>query len=199
MLIYEFMQLLTYTKVHGVRYLLTYYLKITFFHMGDTVQTYTHLLLGVAGGIALFPDSRVEQIAFTVGSVLADTEAARIMIIDVLKKRAPFAQQSEFSKGIVEWWHSLLLWVAITVTALVVPSNGLLPFALGGIIHVVIDIFTHSGEGKYESDPTFLYPLRWRLNLCIWEYRYDHGVLMPKPFEALVCSLMIGSIFARLF
>ena len=91
--------------------------------------------------------------------------------------------------------HSLPLWLVGIGIAAYTPEHFrsvALAFMLGGCTHSIVDVFTHGTGPKekrpfWDTDLKFMWPFRLDLRpLGLWEYRYDHGVLTPKPFELLV-------------
>lgn len=156
------------------------------------MQTYTHFTVSLAAGIALFPDDYLAQGIFVAGSVLPDMPSAVKMVLDKAHGKKPFADMDK-SPLVNNIFHSFFVWagivlVCITARDLDTPAPTMTPFfafALGGLLHCIMDIMTHSGERFSKTDQRIL----WPFNIAtkgFWEYRYDHGILRPKPFELAV-------------
>jgi hypothetical protein len=90
--------------------------------------------------------------------------------------------------------HSIPVWVALVGVAYFIAWPPLLSFALGSLSHTLIDALSHKDPKYWQNDAGFLWPLSFQLARYsgIWEYRIDHGVLRPKPFEAIVCVVMLA-------
>lgn len=169
------------------------------------MQTYTHLVIGGALGAWLFPNSWSAQAACVGAAVLPDLVMIPVFLKDKLAGRQPMQNQSSALMVLKEIGHSLLLWLGLLIcswgwyevsdTQL---SLWLLAAAVSGVSHVAIDIFTHGRGPKparpyWETDLKFLWPTKIDLRpMGLWEYRYGHGILRPKPFEAVVLVLALA-------
>lgn len=164
------------------------------------MQTYTHALVGGAAGISLFPDNLFAQCVLVAGSVLPDVPDAIKMIMDKVRGKKPFADLTR-SALINNMFNSFFVWMGMLVVVHVVIAVGqsdmeslfatkLYPFCLGGLLHWLIDAYTHAEERFSKTDSKMFWPLKITTR-GVWEYRYDHGILRPKPFELIVCLLLI--------
>lgn len=150
------------------------------------MQTYTHFTVGVAVGIVLFPDNYLAQGIFVAGSILSDVSSAVKMITDKARGKKPFADL-EKSLLVNNILHSFFVWAAIYFlgVGLDYKHGYVMLFSLGGLLHWIIDRFTHADKRFVKTDQKFLWPFKISTK-GFWEYRYDHGILKPKPFELAV-------------
>jgi membrane-bound metal-dependent hydrolase YbcI (DUF457 family) len=161
------------------------------------MQTYTHAWIGGAVGVILFPNNIAGQIACVAGSILPDVVMIPQFLWDKVNGRQPLKTQSSFLMSLKEIAHSLPIWSILTIVGATILSTYDILFAIGvgGLLHVFIDIITHGTGPKenrpyWDTDVKFMWPTRTDLRpLGLWEYRYGHGVLAPKPFEFFVLSL----------
>lgn len=160
------------------------------------MQTYTHLAIGGLIAVTLFPNDPLSEGMCLLGSCASDVPAMFIMFKDVVNKARPFSRLSALNKRTIEICHSLPLSLIFIVQALVMGNSFKRAFSLGFLSHILIDITTHTGKGEYaETDPSYLWPLPWKLRIAIWDYRFGTGILMPKPFEALILVCTVFGIF----
>ena len=169
------------------------------------VQTYTHVVVGVALGTTLFHDNYPAQVACIISSVAPDVPAASQFLFDLLHGRKPLEHQGNKLMLLQEISHSLPLWILLLLlTWLLNFSWQVIGYALavGGIGHILIDVFTH-GKGSKEKRKftglTFIWPLQFDLRTFgVWEYRIYPGILRPKLPEViliLVCFVIIVVAF----
>jgi hypothetical protein len=159
------------------------------------VQTYTHVLLGACIGASLFPNDLMAQAASVAGATLPDVVQMPKFVLDRARGLQPLA---EVPPGILRLkfaFHSIPVWAALSWAMYFVSWPPLLAFALGGLSHTLIDALTHKEPKYWQNDAGFLWPLPFQLARYsgLWEYRIDHGVLRPKPFEAIVCVAALAS------
>lgn len=171
------------------------------------MQTYTHAFFGVAAGNILFPDNYLAQGVFVAGSVLPDVPDAIKMAIDKVKGKKPF---TDLKKSLLagDIAHSLFVWLAMVVVyvAIVVAGQSgweslypfCYPFCVGGLLHWSIDMLTHAEERFKKTDNKLFWPIGV-VTKGVWEYRYDHGILRPKPFELFVCLSLFLYIGYRVY
>jgi hypothetical protein len=167
------------------------------------MQTYTHVLMGGVIAAIFFRDNTLAQVGCIVASAVPDLTMVPQYLKDLVAKRQPMTQQSDKLILWKEIGHSFLLWFLLTVlgaTLLAKFGPTLLATALGGLTHTIVDILTH-GTGPRENRPywdtdvKFMWPTSMDLRpLGVWEYRIAHGVLRPKPVEAMVDVLCLGII-----
>lgn len=153
------------------------------------MQTYTHFTVGAVIGAVLFPGNYLVQVIFVVGSVLSDVPSAVKMIMDKARGKKPFADM-EKSSLINNICHSFIVWIGIILACILLhfPASTMIPFfafALGWLLHCIVDRMTHSGEKFLKTDQKILWPFNITTK-GFWEYRYDHGILKPKPVELAV-------------
>lgn len=159
------------------------------------MQTYTHAAIGALVGTAVFPESYMAQLACVTGAVAPDVALAPKFALDKLRGKQAFAEQSQTDLLVKELSHSFFVWLGLWLLGWwMLPRTPWWPWAiftgicLGGLSHLVVDALTHCAPRFRDTDQGLLWPFRTKLGgiVGVWEYRYDHGVLMPKPFEALV-------------
>lgn len=167
------------------------------------MQTYTHAAIGAALGAAFFPGDYVAEAALVTASVAPDLVMVPAFLVDKLAGRKPLEYQTEELMVLKEMSHSVVLWsgflALVWLFGLIAP---LYAFALGGLAHVVVDVFTHGSGPKenrpfWETDLAFMWPLPLDLRpLGLWEYRKDAGDLTPKAFElfVLIASLFLATL-----
>jgi hypothetical protein len=161
------------------------------------MQTYTHFAAGLAIARVLFrgPSARL---ACAIASVAPDLSMIPQYIADVRAGRKPMRRESPCTMWLKEVGHSIPLWGTVTLASLApIPFRSFVFAAgIGGLSHAFIDLLTHGRGPEEERQPywktatKFMWPTKIDLRRWgIWEYRYDHGVLRPKPLEA---ALLIG-------
>lgn len=174
------------------------------------MQTYTHLLLGSVLARVLFPDQPAAQVACLAGSILPDIVLMPKFALDKIRGKQALAEQGKhllLIKNIINsWvlWGLFLSWVGFFLSLEWNNFFGILlvaAVALGGFVHVIVDAFTRKDKRFRETDPTFIWPFQdnlWKIGL--WEYRYDHGILKPKPLElAIDIALIIFLVWVWIF
>ena len=106
--------------------------------------------------------------------------------MDKARGKQPFVdlQESTLANNI---FHSCFVWIAIIGVCLffIKDKEILRAIATGAMLHWLIDRFTHADERFAKTDQKFFWPLKITTK-GVWEYRYDYGVLKPKPFELAV-------------
>lgn len=165
------------------------------------MQTYTHFLVGGALGCSLFPTSTLAQFSCACGGVVPDLVLLPKYVLDRIRGRQAFTEQSSWLLLIKELSHSipfwgvlwLICWYFVAGAAPLVWKIGN-AFLLGFLSHLIIDALTHCGEKFRSTDQGMLWPLKLKLGALVglWEYRYDHGVLKPKLFELCVDICCFG-------
>lgn len=163
------------------------------------MQTYTHLAIGALVGTIAAPHDRVVQIASAVGSIAPDVMLVPKYFYDKVRGHQPFAHLSKGTVLFIEVLNSMPLWLGLgVISSLFMPSwaqSAHACFFVNVMLHLFIDRLTHSGKEFEETDPGGLWPLPMKLDIGIWEYRYAHGTLKPKPFEALVLIICLVVTF----
>ena len=147
------------------------------------MQTYTHLNLGLLMGVILFPDSHLGQGIVAAGSLFPDVPNAIKMVMDKARGKKPFADldRSMVTNNVA---HSFFVWMVI-IGACVFFAKEILPLCIGALLHLVVDRLTHKDKQFAKTDQKLFWPLKITTK-GVWEYRYDHGVLRPKPFELAI-------------
>ena len=158
------------------------------------MQTYTHVLVGACVGAALFPSDLLSQAACAAGATLPDVIQVPKYLLDRARGSQPLAEVPPGVLRLKFAFHSIPLWATLTAMASFTGWAPSLAFALGGLCHTGIDALTHKDAKYWKNDAGFLWPLSLQLARYtgIWEYRIDHGVLRPKPFEAGLCLAALG-------
>ncbi len=159
--------------------------------------------MGFAIGAALFPSDPGAVVVCMAAGALPDLTMVPQYRIDMGRDIQPMTNQSRSTDIAKNIGHSTPLWLLVVITAILLPHPLIIAFAAGGFVHVVVDILTHAGMEYRATEATFLWPLprKYNLNwLGIWEYRYGHGILYPKPFEfaVLVFCLIAGVLLVTL-
>lgn len=157
------------------------------------MQTYTHALVGVAAGISFFPDNYFAQAACAVSSVAPDAISALQFFADKLQKRRAFSEETKGRIFLRSISHSFWILLAAIMASALTGDYILIAFCVGAGSHLIIDILTHNGKEYQATDQKFFWPLSVKLP-SVWEYRYGHGILRPKPFEAIVVLLLVSYI-----
>lgn len=157
------------------------------------MQTYTHVLVGVAAGISFFPDNYFAQAACAVSSVAPDAISALQLFSDKLQKRMAFSEETKGRIFLRSISHSFWILLAAVIASVLIGNHILIAFCVGMGSHWVIDVLTHKGKEYQATDQKFFWPLSVKLP-SVWEYRYGHGILRPKPFELVVCLSLISYI-----
>ncbi len=175
------------------------------------MQTQSHFLVaGFAGKQLQQRGIPVHHKAWLIGSVIPDIPLALLTMIGTLYYRwfKPTLPASEVHERLHfqaffsdPWWiashnffHSLIIGVLLLGVGWWLWRNQkswgmtLVWFALGTLIHTVIDIFTHHSDG-----PVFLFPLTWTYRfqspISYWEPEYygrQFGI-----FEMVLDSLLL--------
>ncbi|MFH1523288.1 MAG: hypothetical protein ABIE43_05765 [Patescibacteria group bacterium] len=127
-------------------------------------------------------------ISFLIGSVAPDIIFIPKLLLDKIKNKKPFVDQSKMFSLLCEIASSLPLWVLLT--RILSYNFTLFILFLAGSTHLLIDILTHSEKKYKKTDPSYIWPIypyltNYKLNGA-WEYRYDYGVLVPKPLESII-------------
>jgi hypothetical protein len=158
------------------------------------LQTYTHLLIGACVGALTHPGELIPTVACAFGATLPDVVQVPRYMLDKLAGRQPLAEVSPRIRALKNAAHSILVWFALLVGAWFLAWPSLVGLCLGGLTHPIIDALTHKDPKYWKNDAGFLWPLPVRLARYtgVWDYRIDHGVLRPKPPEAVVCALALA-------
>ena len=154
------------------------------------MQTYTHALVGVAAGISFFPDNHFAQAACVAGSIAPDGISALQFFIDKLQEREAFSKETKGRIFLRSISHSFWLLLAVVIAGVLAGNDIVIAFCTGTGSHLIIDMLTHKGKEYQSTDQKFFWPLNANLP-GVWEYRYGQGIFRPKPFELVVCLLLI--------
>lgn len=161
------------------------------------MQTYTHMLAGAFIGASFFEGNLLAQAACAIGAVLPDVVQVPKYVLDLVQGRQPLAKVSPRIIRLKNAAHSIVIWVILFALALATGVPTIIALAAGGLSHPLIDCLTHSDEKYRHVEAGFLWPFPLKLAQYtgIWDYRIDHGVLRPKPLEAVVdIVLVIGTV-----
>ncbi len=158
------------------------------------VQTLTHLAIGAAIGAVAFPHQPIVQLACVAASVGPDVVMMPLFALDKLQGRQPLTRQGPIVLTLKELSHSVFLCGACGLIGTLLMLPIVTAFALGWLVHIVIDILTHA-DPKFQAvgDPNYIWPLGSLRRFGVWEYRIATGQLWPlKPFELLVLIAACG-------
>ena len=155
------------------------------------MQTLTHASVGVFVGQMIFPFDVSGQVACLTGSIVPDIVMACQFAIDRLHKRRVLSLVPGWVLILAEISHSAILWPIICALGLCLQQYNIFwAFGLGGIIHTLIDIYTHGGKRSGVAiDLRFGWPFFDLRPEVAWDYRIDinNVVVWPlKSFELLV-------------
>lgn len=166
------------------------------------MQTYTHLVIGAVTGQVMFPENYPAQAACVVGAGATDALAVLKMVSDKVRGEKPFSKCSPAFQLGQQIINSVLVW---GTPAWLLHSNPVLfAFFLSGAINVFVDSLTHGRKRDMrfrDTEQSYLWPLPVKLGRIVglWEYRYDHGVLTPKPLEGVIlvalCAVAVYLFF----
>ncbi len=172
------------------------------------MQTLTHVFIGAALGVTVFPNDHWAQLACAVGAGAPDGTMVPQFIYDKIRGRKALEDMPWFVKILGEITHSFVILAIVCALGRTYVSAEDLPlsvvyafwaFCLGWLSHIVIDIFTHGDAEKFPFDYSHLWPLPWPIRVTWWDYRYDSGKLWPlKPFENAVFWGSISYTVTRL-
>lgn len=157
------------------------------------MQIYTHALVGTVAGIIFFPENYFAQAVCAVSSVAPDAISALQFFTDKLQRKKTFSEETKGRIFLRSISHSFWVLLAAVVASALVGDCILIAFCIGAGSHLIIDILTHNGKEYKATDQKFFWPLSLKLP-GVWEYRYGHGILRPKPFELIVCLALISYI-----
>jgi len=160
--------------------------------------------MGAALGQCLFPHSPLCQGLTILGSIEPDLVLVPKFAIDKLRGRQPFATQSSKLMLLKELSHSLPINTLLLIVGLAMGWTAIEAFFVGTGVHILVDALTHCGIEYRDTDQSCVWPFQNRLSklgamIGIWEYRYAPGVLIPKPAEAVILTVMIAIILFRHF
>lgn len=158
------------------------------------MQTYSHLAIGVLAGAIAFPDNPAAQASCIIGSIAPDIILAPPFILDKWRGRQALTEQSGRLLQAKEVINSLPLSLLFVGFAFMFAGPvWLVAFLTGYTTHLIVDVLTHAGRQYADTDPSFAWPLRVKLGqrFGIGEYRYDFGVLKPKPAEIVILIITI--------
>lgn len=158
------------------------------------MQTYTHLLMGLAGSAMFSPP--LHKVLFVGASVAPDIPVVIKLIEGKIKGKDTLTIQSDGFVQVKNVLHSIPLAAFVVTLSAWFPLPVLAPIGVAWFLHCVVDLLTH-GKKSYSNDQLFLWPSRQDITdiFGVWEYRYVHGVLRPKPFEAVVDVALLILIF----
>lgn len=162
------------------------------------MQTYTHLMMGAALGLGMFPNQPIAQLAIVAGSVAPDLSMIPAFAWDKLNGRQPLAVQTKLTMFLKNIGHNFWLWFLGTI---IVARLAPLPIALvvfafgiGGIIHLLVDLVSHNDPRFEETEANLFWPMTKRpVGVGHWDYRYGHGKFRPKWPEVIVLALSAAS------
>ena len=154
------------------------------------MQPYTHALVGVATGISFFPDNHFAQATCVVGSITPDVISALQLFTDKLQRRKAFSEETKRRIFLRNISHSFWLLLGVIVAGVLTGNDIVIAFCAGTGSHLIIDMLTHKEKEYQSTDQKFFWPLNANLP-GVLEYRYGQGIFRPKPFELVVCLLLI--------
>lgn len=164
------------------------------------MQTATHLTIGSCLGAMCLPQEFLPPIAYlpiaacALGSILPDTPMILAFGLDKLAGRPPMKEQAPWALYSKSVFQSIFLWIAVFLLGLWqartsgfdTTSVSILALGIAGVLHVIIDIFTHGDPQFHALDGWYGAPFA-PLRHVGWDYRMRAGQLWPlKPFEAIV-------------
>ena len=162
------------------------------------MQPYTHFVIGGALGACLFPNEQILQLSCAVGGVIPDLAAAPQYAIDLIAGRKPMTKQSDRLILLKEISHSLPIWILAVIIIIVSKSiwpdfiyQMIMVAMIGWFSHIPVDAISHNNPKFAKEDLTLMWPLGMKMHIGNWDYRYDYGVLKPKPFELFLCVALI--------
>lgn len=154
------------------------------------MQTYTPALVGGVIGVLSNPNSLSAQLSCALTACGPDLVMVPRFLVDKRKGKLPLANPSSDLRLAYEITHSLPIWILLcsTLSFFVSVNNLSLSLSLSWLSHLIIDALTHCDSRFAKNDQTMLWPLKTQLGTVvgIWDYRYDYGILRPKPFETLI-------------
>lgn len=182
------------------------------------MQTATHATIGaaLAGMVCcLGPEYSLPVVlgGLVLGSIIPDMPiAARMLVNKLTIGEHGLATPHKGWYAVIELSHSMpvnmILLAVLPALAFTYcgenPSEFVGAFFFGILMHIMIDMWTHSGPEYRKTDQSCLWPIYPYLTkkkagevYGLAEYRYDHGVIFRlKPFEkyTLLMSLLIALI-----
>jgi hypothetical protein len=111
-----------------------------------------------------------------------------LFALDKLRGRQPLVRQGPIVLTLKELSHSIFLCGACGLIGMLLVLPVVTAFALGWLVHIVIDILTHA-DPKFQAigDPHYIWPVGSLRSWGVWEYRIETGQLWPlKPLELQV-------------
>lgn len=155
------------------------------------MQPYTHFVIGAMAG-AQIDNNLISMFSCAVGGLMPDLYCVPYFIKEKLAGRQPFQTEPNYLLTLKEISHSLPLLAILTLISLFLPREVFL-FFLGADIHLLTDAFTHKSPIYAKSDQGMLWPWKFKLSKAtgVWDYRYGHGILKPKPFELAVIIIFL--------
>lgn len=159
------------------------------------MQTYTHLVAGAALGSLIFPDAPLGVGLCAVGGVVPDLIMVPNFVSDTLQGKVPLAHQPRWLRVGKEISHSTFFWTILLWAGRWFNNPMLMALALGGVSHVVIDMYTHGDLALNQKDHHILWPLPSPHSIGSWDYRYRTGALWPiKPPEQWFLGICTGML-----
>ncbi len=157
----------------------------------DHMQTYTHLAIGSALGVALFPHDVPLQVLCVTGSIVPDLVMIPSYVMDRFAGRNPLEKRPKWMRIPLEVSHSVFMWIGLLIIGTTWPA--VFSVGLGGFVHVLIDIATHADSRIGKNDPWYAWPFFNLQTAGFWDYRWSTQTKLwpPKPFEALVLFVAI--------
>ena len=139
------------------------------------MQIWTHATVGFALGRNLFPDDYWKQAAVVAASIISDIHAW-VVYFRNKDKENPFENLSRGFLRSQNMTHSLVTWAGLWAIAKVFPlfSPILLPIAIGGFSHALIDYFCHRDEKYRAEDPLSFGPCQG-LFMANWQFASTAG------------------------
>jgi membrane-bound metal-dependent hydrolase YbcI (DUF457 family) len=151
----------------------------------------THALAGIALAVAS-TDNLLMGAALTAGAVAPDS----VTFFTLFLKKSPDGKS--FANGIPKWLrlgieasHNLFVWTTLILMSWTFSDwfDGwlglLVAFSIGGLLHVIIDVFTHGGKEFFKTDCKYAWPIADLRSLGFCEYRRRHGEVWPIHFRCL--------------
>ena len=169
------------------------------------MRTFSHALITVAAATPL-PLKRSHLHAAVVGSIIPDIPLYFLTLYTMLSSPSfdiGMQRMHDNYESNIIWiashnmFHSLVILGCLAFIALLFRkrfwANYLLWFSAGAVLHTVIDIFTHAGDG-----PLFLFPLsrlKFDSPVSYWDSLYFGKQF--TVFEYLLDSLIICTLLFR--
>lgn len=162
------------------------------------MQTYTHLAMGTALGLGLCPDQPLAIAALMVGSIAPDLSMVPAFMWDKLHGRQPLAVQTAMTMFLKNIGHNVAIWGMAVAAGTLMPASIFaifLAFGLGGMIHILLDMFSHNDPKFRETEAKYLWPItNEHIGIGSWDYRRGAGILWPPKWPeelVLIVSVLV--------